>query len=64
MKFLIGALALAVIGVIFVLPVVVLLGGYPLTASGRRQNLGKTMDRGKLSHIERQFAPRAATSVN
>ncbi|MFO7478424.1 MAG: hypothetical protein R6X03_08795 [Methyloceanibacter sp.] len=63
MKFLIGALALAVIGVIFVLPVVVLLGGYPLTASGR-QNLGKTMDRGKLSHIERQFAPRAATSVN
>lgn len=63
MKFFIGVLALTVIGAIFVMPVVLLLGLHPLTASDR-QSLGK--DRGKLSHIERELArpARAATAVN
>ncbi|HYJ58065.1 MAG TPA: hypothetical protein VEW64_01770 [Methyloceanibacter sp.] len=63
MKFFIGVLALTVIGAIFVMPVVLLLGLHPLTASDR-QSLEK--DRGKLSHIERELArpARAATAVN
>lgn len=53
MKFFIGAVALTVIGAIFVMPVVLLLGLYPLTASDR-QSLGAIKkDRGKLSHIEK-----------
>jgi hypothetical protein len=66
MKFLIAAVALVVVGAIFVAPVVLLLGLYPLTASDR-QKLGAVLkDRGKLSHIERQLArPKApAISVN
>jgi hypothetical protein len=67
MKFLIGAVALAVVGAIFVAPVVLVLGLYPLTASDR-QKLGAVLkDRGKLSsHIERELArPKApAISVN
>jgi hypothetical protein len=66
MKFLIGVLALTVIGAIFVMPVVLLLGLHPLTASDR-QSLGAIgKDRGKLSHIERELArpARAATAVN
>jgi hypothetical protein len=66
MKFFIGALALTVICAIFVMPAVLLLGWSSLTAA-HRQSLGViAKDRGKLSHIERQFTrPKdAATGVN
>jgi hypothetical protein len=66
MKFFIGALALTVIGAIFVMPIVLLLGWSSLTAA-HRQSLGAIpKDRGKLSHIERQLTtPKdAAISLN
>jgi hypothetical protein len=56
MKLFIGALALTVIGAIFVMPVELLLGWSSLTAA-HRQSLGAiTKNRGKLSHIERQLS--------
>ncbi|HSD92134.1 MAG TPA: hypothetical protein VLB11_03820 [Methyloceanibacter sp.] len=64
MKFIIGVLALAVIGAIFVAPVVLLLGWYPLTATDRQKLGAVVKDRGKLSHIERQLARPKPTPIS